>query len=65
MTLNDLKVMDDVFITAEDAAKIMKVNPHSIRVQAKEDPRMLGFPCSVVGTRVKIPRIPFIKFLEG
>lgn len=64
MTLDDLKRMDDAFITPKVAAKVLRCDPHLIRVQARNHPEQLGFKFSIIGNRVKIPRLAFIRFLE-
>lgn len=65
MTLNELQTSDKVMLVPADVCEILGCDPYSINVQAKEDPRKLGFPVCVMGTRVKIPRIAFIKWLNG
>jgi hypothetical protein len=37
------------------------VNPHNIRLAAKQQPQLLGFNFFFIGTRMKIPKIPFLK----
>lgn len=66
MTLFDkLKSEDTLYIDAEDAAAILGWSAQAIRRQAQDNPSKLGFPVSVAGTRVRIPRRPFIEFWEG
>lgn len=65
MTLTDIINSDKTFLTASEVAPIIGTDPNSIRGQAHEMPDKLGFPVCVIGTRVRIPRIPFIKFLTG
>lgn len=65
MTLEELRNMDAVFITPKIAAQFLKCNPHLIRVQAKTNPAALGFPVTVLKSRTKIPRLPFIQHIEG
>ncbi len=55
--------MSPLLIPLEDAARLLGVHPQSIREQAHRDPKKLGFPVSVVGTRVLIPKEPFYKFI--
>lgn len=54
---------DAVFLTAEEVGKAAGWSPDSIRVQARENPALLGFPVTVLGTRTYIPRIPFLKHI--
>lgn len=63
--LERIKQMDQVTITAELAAPVIGSDPNTIRLQARQAPEKLGFPVICVGSRVKIPRIPFIWFVEG
>lgn len=34
-----------------------------VRVCARQRPDLLGFPTIIMGSRVKIPRIPFLQYL--
>lgn len=65
MTLQELKSIDKDIITPAEAASVIGCDPHYIRVQARTRPELLGFPVMVLGSRTKIPRLPFIQFLEG
>ena len=65
MTLSEIKQTDKLMLTPADVAPVLGCDPNGIRVTARTRPELLGFPVSVVGTRVKIPRIAFIKFIEG
>ena len=60
-----IKNSTDVYLMPELVAKALNVIPQGIRVQARTAPDLLGFPVSVVGNRVLIPRKPFIAFFEG
>lgn len=63
--LEAIKAKDDLMITPADAAPVLGVDPQSIRLQAEEDPRMLGFNVSRIGHKTLIPRLAFIRFVEG
>lgn len=66
MTIEDLKEMDKEILTPADVAPILGCDPNIIRFQAKQDINSLGFPCSKIGSRIKIPRRAFIAwFLKG
>lgn len=64
MDYDRLRQFPDVLLVS-DIAPILGVNPQSIRAQAQKDVRQLGFPASVIGTRVLIPRDGFINWLGG
>ena len=63
MTLDDLKAVDREYLLPREVAEIIGTDPHSVRVAARLEPERLGFPVIVVGTRIKIPRIPFLKHM--
>lgn len=65
MTLDDIKALDKPFLVPTDVAPYLGVDPYSINVQAKQDASKLGFPVIVIGTRVKIPKEAFIRFVTG
>ena len=65
ITLEDIKTMTKTMITPGEAAQIIGCSPQLIRIAAREKPELLGFPVIAVGTRTKIPRLPFLQFVEG
>lgn len=61
LTLQELIASEkDVFVP-DDICGVLRTNPHHIRVTAKQRPDLLGFPFFFVGTRMKIPKIPFLR----
>lgn len=65
MTLEEIKKLKKPFLTPREAAGVMNCDPYSITLMARERPDLLGFPVTVLRTRTKIPRVPFVKFWEG
>ena len=69
MTIDDLKKMDTPFVTPAIAAQVIGCNPQHIRVCARDEKetgrKWLGFPTTVMKSRVLIPRIPLIKYIMG
>ena len=65
MTLTELEGLDTLLITPLQAAEVLGMDPSSIRWQARNEPGLLGFPVIAAKSRVKIPRVPFIKFMKG
>lgn len=65
VTLDDLKRVDRDWLLAREVAPILGTDPHSIRVWAHQRPESMGFPVCVIGSRVRIPKKPFIEFMEG
>lgn len=65
MTLDEIRSMTDAVITPAVASRVLGCDPAYIRVAAREDPGALGFPVILIGSRVKIPREAFVRFMEG
>ena len=65
MTLDDIRLSSRIYLSPADIAPILQCDPHSIRVQAHRDPSALGYPVIVIGRRIRIPRIPFMHYVEG
>ena len=63
MTLDDIKAIDREFLTPAQVAEIMGCDAQDIRVTARERPDLLGFPVCIIKSRMKIPRIPFLRFM--
>lgn len=62
-TVAELQASNKPFLSPDDVSGVLGSNPHSIRVMARQRPDMVGFPFTFVGNRMKIPRIPFLRFL--
>lgn len=65
ITLEALRTMNQETISPAIAARVLGCDPQWIRITARTDRAALGFPVVVIGHRVKIPRVAFIKFMEG
>ena len=65
MTLDDIRRLDREFLIPTEVASILGCDPQDIRVAAKQRPDLLGFRVSVIGCRVKIPRLAFLKWMDG
>ncbi len=67
LSLSDLAALDCDFLTADQICGVLQCDPHTIRLTAKQRPELLGFPVIVLGSsdyaRVKIPRVPFLRFM--
>lgn len=65
MTIKEIRTTCKPFLTPADVAEAIGCDPQAIRVQAAKDPRLLGFPVMRTGTRTRIPREGFLKWVEG
>lgn len=64
LTLEEIKALDTEVLTCAQVAPLLQADPNTIRGQAQDRPEMLGFPVICAGRRVKIPKRPFIRFME-
>ena len=65
MTIEEIKRSEKAFLIPSDIAPVIHSDPQTIRVTARQRPELLGFPFTFTGNRMKIPRIPFLRFVEG
>lgn len=64
MTYRQIKESRKNMLVPTDISDILDCTPYSINVQAQSDATKLGFPVCVMGTRVRIPRLAFLHWLE-
>lgn len=65
VTLEEIRTLDREFLIPREIAPILGCDAQDIRVAARQCPERLGFNVSLIGSRVKIPRIAFIRWMEG
>ena len=65
MTIEELAALPSEVLTCQQVAPFLKCNPYTLNLTAKQKPQLLGFPVNVIGTRVRIPKQAFIRFLTG
>ena len=65
MTLTDVEAIDRDFLIPSEIAGYLNIDPQKLRDQARKDPSKIGFPVIVIGTRVRIPKAAFIKYMRG
>lgn len=64
MTLDEIVLSTEDFLTPGDVAPVIGCKPYAINGQAQQDAAKLGFPVCVLGTRVKIPRLAFLHWIQ-
>ena len=62
-SIQDLIALDRDYLTPAEIAGVLGSDPQSIRVAARVEPQRLGFPVVVIGSRVKIPRAAFLRYM--
>ena len=65
ITLEDIEAMPGEVLYCRHVAKVLQTDPATLHAQAMSRPEMLGFPVICAGSRVKIPKRPFIQFMRG
>ena len=65
MTLEEIRNLDREYLTPAEVAPILGCDAQDIRVAARQSPGRLGFNVAVIGSRVKVPRRAFIKWMGG
>jgi len=63
MTLEEIRTSDKTFLSPTDIAPLLGCHPYSISLAARDFPESLGFPVTRIGTRTKIPRLAFLRFI--
>ena len=65
MTLDELERLDKEMLVPTDVAPILGCAPYSINVATQNGNNPFPFPIVRMGTRVRIPKMPFIKAMRG
>lgn len=63
MTLQEIQSSDKPFLTPGDICEVLGSNPQTIRVTARQRPDLIGYEFTFIGNRMKIPKIPFLRFM--
>ena len=63
MTITEMLESAEPFLSPADIAEVLQCDPQSIRAQAQTDPSKLGYPVIIINRRIRIPRIPFLRYL--
>lgn len=62
MTLDEIRNSTKEVLTPAEVAEVLGCDPQDLRIQARLAPERLGFPVIVIKTRLKVPRIPFLRY---
>lgn len=65
MTLEEIRNSTKDVLTPADIAEVLGCDAQDIRVAARTAPEKLGFPVIVIKSRIKVPRVPFLRFMGG
>ena len=64
MKYEEILTSDKDFLIPKDVAEVLGCDQYKINIQAKENPAKLGFPVCMIGARVRIPRLGFIRWMQ-
>ena len=64
ITLDEIEAIPAEVLTPAQVAPVLHLDQDTIRGQARTCPARLGFPVIVAGSRVKIPKRPFLAFMR-
>lgn len=65
MTLEELERLPKEMLIPTDIAPILGCKPYTINVATKDGRNPFPFPVIRMGSRVRIPKRPFIKAMRG
>jgi len=67
MTLEEIAALPKETLNISEIAPILNSDPQDMRVQIKDDRKhnrnSFGFPVIMIGSRIKIPKRPFLKVM--
>lgn len=63
-TLREIEELPCEVLTCKQVSRVLCAGAYYLHEQAMKDPSKLGFPVIVHGTRVKIPKRPFLAFMR-
>ena len=65
MTMQEIRISNKDCLIPSDIAEVLGCDKYLINLQVKQDKELgtnsFPFPTILIGSRVKIPRIPFLK----
>lgn len=63
MTLEEIKALDREYLLPREVAEVLQCDVQGLRVWSRQRPEALGFPVTIIGSRIRIPRIPFLRHM--
>lgn len=65
MTIEEIRKSPKYMLSPTDISEVLGSDPETIRVTARTYPERIGFPFTFIGNRMKVPRMGFIRWMEG
>lgn len=60
-----IEALDKEMLIPKDIAKYLGCSPYTINVATRDDKNPFPFPIIRIGSRVRIPKWPFLKAMRG
>lgn len=64
-TLQEIEACPKAILVPTDVAGYLGCEAYSINIAARTAPELLGFPISMMGSRVRIPKEGFLRWARG
>ena len=65
MTLEEIEALEKDILVPTDIAGYLGCTPYTINVATRDGRNPFPFPVIRMGTRVRIPKVPFLKAMRG
>ena len=65
VTLEEIEALEKDMLVPTDVAGYLGCSPYAINVATQDGGNPFPFPVIRLGTRVRIPKIPFLKAMRG
>ena len=65
VTLEEIEALDKDILVPTDIAGYLGCTPYTINVATRDGRNPFPFPVIRMGTRVRIPKLPFIRAMRG
>lgn len=62
-TLREIAALDKETLCPVEVSGVMACDPYTLNLMAKQRPELLPFPWFFIGNRMRIPRIPWLRFM--
>lgn len=62
--LSQIESVEEAWLDTDEVAKFLNTTPNTLRKQARQDPRSLGFPVCILGSSIRIPKDGFLFWMR-
>lgn len=62
-TIQEIMDSSAEFLTPTEVSGVLGCDAHTLSLTARQRPELVNFPFAFSGSRMKIPRIPFLRFM--